>query len=964
MKASETKDFVEVSKLLENGADVDEQNEEGETALMKVTRLRGIWYMTDNGLRKTVNALLRYKPDVNIKDRLNKTVLIAAMKKQDYELANKYLIEGAEIDIQDVHLGNEFMKTIWKKNTMGGWPSQQTLANIFSKALLQAIEKGNLETVQNLSEHLKSCPKDQNGRTALMLATQIGYNEIFRNVFGKYNCPVNERDMNGTTALMLGVEIGNNNIVKTLVKSGAGIDFRNIEGETALTMAVAINYSDSSNYHIVKSLLQTKIPKNVNIRNKKDKTALIIAVETNISITVVKMLLEHGLSIDPHDYEGNTALSVAISRGKVNILKLLLKYKHSIDLLKNGDSVLMQAAKNGNTAITKVLLDKGASTNIENDIGNTALTIAAFNGHSNIVRILLEHGSEVDTENHWGRTPLHYAIGKGHNYIATTLLKHNASNAIHPYSTFEKTAQITALMVAAYVRNQEFVEALLERDSRVEIQDGIGKTALMYAVMNEEDWFENIELFGDDVVEYVKAPTRSGMEQDKIVKSLLTRTDGNSEYVINLQDKHGRTAIMMAALAGSEAIVKILKENKANIFIKDKLGNSVFTYAQNWPNIIETLSTETCSGYTLISEAKSGNVEMVEKLLQSGANIEARDEEGDTALIKAVNGGYVDIVRTILEHNANTEARNQEGDAPLFLATRLGHTEIVKLLIQFYADTTVTNLYGNSPLWAAVEFENENILAVLLENGAFVDHQDSYGSTALMSAAFLNNDGILRRLLEHGASIDLVDDDGDTALIYSGCQNLTIVTTLLQYNASVNVQGSFYTPLLFATSDMSEGDVVGDVVVRKLLEHGAYPDILDNDGQTPLMKASSRGLTSYVNTLMEYNATLNEQDNLGFTALMHAIFKPDFGADEEHEANKESVTVTIMTALLKHGAGVDIQDNSGATALIHATKFGMDEASKILLMHKADSSIRDKYNKSTLDYAEDHKMKANIVQEK
>jgi len=136
---------------------------------------------------------------------------------------------------------------------------------------------------------------------------------------------------------------------------------------------------------------------------------------------------------------------------------------------------------------------------------------------------------------------------------------------------------------------------------------------------------------------------------------------------------------------------------------------------------------------------------------------------------------WVTTVRLLLDSGANIEARNAEGDTPLLRAAAYGQTEIFQLLLERGAKMNVREKLGMTPLIAAacacaVATMNGtyDILKILLQNGVDVNAKDHDGRTALMLAASSPDDvSSVKLLLSHGADPVLKDKDGHTALDYA-----------------------------------------------------------------------------------------------------------------------------------------------------------------------------------------------------
>jgi ankyrin repeat protein len=84
----------------------------------------------------------------------------------------------------------------------------------------------------------------------------------------------------------------------------------------------------------------------------------------------------------------------------------------------------------------------------------------------------------------------------------------------------------------------------------------------------------------------------------------------------------------------------------------------------------------------LIAAARTGHPGTVRDMLAAGANVNVKDEHGNTPLIEAARNGHDDVVRTLLDSRADVRAKNDEGQTALMLAVRGGHDETGQLLRQ------------------------------------------------------------------------------------------------------------------------------------------------------------------------------------------------------------------------------------------------------------------------------------------
>jgi ankyrin repeat protein len=97
-----------------------------------------------------------------------------------------------------------------------------------------------------------------------------------------------------------------------------------------------------------------------------------------------------------------------------------------------GESLLHVAAKSGHVSMVKLLLDKGATINIQDESGNTALHYASANGKKDMVKLLLEKGADASVVNAKEQKAIDYSNIKGYNEITELLLKFSPSNTVNP----------------------------------------------------------------------------------------------------------------------------------------------------------------------------------------------------------------------------------------------------------------------------------------------------------------------------------------------------------------------------------------------------------------------------------------------------------------------------------------------------------------------------------------------------
>jgi len=179
----------------------------------------------------------------------------------------------------------------------------------------------------------------------------------------------------------------------------------------------------------------------------------------------------------------------------------------------------------------------------------------------------------------------------------------------------------------------------------------------------------------------------------------------------------------------------------------------------------------------------------------------ATDQAGNTPLIRAALHGDAPKVAALLKDGADVNAANHMGETALLTSawggTGRGDVSIAKALISRGADVNAIDMIGVTPLMAVSAFGNAEFALVLLDAGADVNAQDIYGYTALHIAALHGHTAIVRALLTGGAKPNVADPRGVTPLMLAcDCQwpegvcprRAEIVRLLIANGADVNTK--------------------------------------------------------------------------------------------------------------------------------------------------------------------------------
>ncbi|GAA0133945.1 ankyrin repeat domain-containing protein [Paenibacillus sp. YSY-4.3] len=187
----------------------------------------------------------------------------------------------------------------------------------------------------------------------------------------------------------------------------------------------------------------------------------------------------------------------------------------------------------------------------------------------------------------------------------------------------------------------------------------------------------------------------------------------------------------------------------------------------------------------LIVSAEKGDTVHVLKLLQDGADINARDESGRTAVMAATYSNKADMVKVLIQHCADINIRDNSLNNVFLYAGASGYLEIVKLAIDADADTKLTNRFGGTALIPASERGHVEVVQELLERSDVdVDHINNLNWTALLEAIILGNGGerhqrIVQLLITHGADVNIGDGNGVTPLEHARQKGFNEIADIL-----------------------------------------------------------------------------------------------------------------------------------------------------------------------------------------
>uniref|UniRef100_A0A671M4C9 Poly [ADP-ribose] polymerase n=1 Tax=Sinocyclocheilus anshuiensis TaxID=1608454 RepID=A0A671M4C9_9TELE len=392
-----------------------------------------------------------------------------------------------------------------------------------------------------------------------------------------------------------------------------------------------------------------------------------------------------------------------------------------------------------------------------------------------------------------------------------------------------------------------------------------------------------------------------------------------------------------------------------------------------------------------------GRKDVVEHLLQTGANVHSRDDGGLIPLHNACSFGHAEVVSLLLCSGADPNARDNWNYTPLHEAAIKGKIDVCIVLLQHGADPNIRNTDGKSALdladpsaktvltgeykkdellEAARSGNEEKLMALLTPLNVNCHASDGRKSTPLHLAAGYNRVPIVQLLLQYGADVH-AKDKGGLVPLHNACSygHYEVTELLLKHGACVNAMDLWqFTPLHEAASKNRVE------VCSLLLSHGADPTLLNCHGKSAVDVAPTPELKERLtyefkgHTLLQASREADmakvkktAQEIISFkhphshdSALHCAVASPHpkrkqvtelllrKGANI-HEKNKDFMTPfhvaserghnDVLEVLQKHGAKVNAVDTLGQTALHRAALAGHIQTCRLLLSYGADPSI-------------------------
>ncbi|MDE0358360.1 MAG: ankyrin repeat domain-containing protein [Gammaproteobacteria bacterium] len=331
--------------------------------------------------------------------------------------------------------------------------------------------------------------------------------------------------------------------------------------------------------------------------------------------------------------------------------------------------------------------------------------------------------------------------------------------------------------------------------------------------------------------------------------------------------------------------------------------------------------------------AMRGDHGSVRALLQQGADVNAAQGDGMTALHWAADRGDLEMARMLVYAGAGLEAVTRMAEyTPLHLASRAGHGAVVRALLEAGSDPAArTGSGGATPLHLAATAGDAEAVAVLIEHGADVDAREERArQTPLIFAAAQNRVEAIRALLAGGADLSLATTVVDMVELEESLRGGEQDRVRQQINAQLAAraaqeqkeEGEEEEKPPEAPKPLSMGQQVGHMggmtallhaarqghagAVEALLDAGADIDQVSADGTTPIFIAALNGHFDMVLALLERGADPNLANHANGTPLFATINQqwiPKTGYAQPNVHLQQNAThMEVMQALLRAGA--------------------------------------------------------------
>lgn len=406
-----------------------------------------------------------------------------------------------------------------------------------------------------------------------------------------------------------------------------------------------------------------KIHPDVNQPQVDGMTALHWAVYHEDYVTAGE-LMDAGANVEAENRYGVKPLSIACMNGNKAIVELLLASGADANTtMRGGETVLMTAARTGKLEPVQALLAHGAKVNAKERKGQTALMWAAAEGHAAVVNELLNAGADFRISLKSGFSPFFFAVREGQMDVVLTLLAAgidvNQGMGDRRRSGKTRSKGTSPLMLAVENGHFELASSLL--DAGADPNDKRGGATALHAIT----WVRKpIRGDGDP------PPAGSGsMDSLQFVRNLVAHgANVDARHGARAKDSHGRlnksdaTPFLLASETADVPLMKLLVELGAN---------PTLTNADSCPPLLAAAGVGVLGDGDEAAGTEAEAIEAIRFLLKLGADVNAVEDNGETAMHGAAYKSWTKLVKFLSENGADPNVwnrKNRRGWTPLKIA--------------------------------------------------------------------------------------------------------------------------------------------------------------------------------------------------------------------------------------------------------------------------------------------------------
>lgn len=349
--------FKRTIEELDAGANVDQRDQLGQTALMR---------MAAKGHLSVVELLLRNGADANARAHGGFTACMEAADNKQWKIVDLLLRKTAQLDIH-------------AKDYQDG-------LNVLMVAIMQGAPREIIESL--IAKGSSIDERNKHGATPLLLAAGNG-NAATAQLLLDNGAYIEEQDQFDRTALHLAMDNGYSELAELLINRGANVNSVSKKKLTPLAIAAGKGYRD------LVGLLLSKGADPLYCPMTEDGITALEWASLERQLEIVRMLLKSGAN--KSSFMCEPCFIRAIARGELELIELFLN-ESRMDANRqcsDGFTMLMIAAENGHAEAAELLIKRGADVHWKSPKGDTAVSIALKKGHRHVVQLLQRYGAKL-----------------------------------------------------------------------------------------------------------------------------------------------------------------------------------------------------------------------------------------------------------------------------------------------------------------------------------------------------------------------------------------------------------------------------------------------------------------------------------------------------------------------------------------------------------------------------------------